>query len=73
MWMLQLSLESILLSTLFQQKAFGSLEKDYGQSIRFALKRDFMVEQKLSIQLFENYSLAPFEVITPVLYDPFLL
>ncbi|WP_290858882.1 hypothetical protein [Flavobacterium sp.] len=70
--MLQLSLESILFSTLFQQKALGSLEKDYGQSIRFAIKRDLMVEQKLSIQLFESYSLAPFEVITPVLYDPFL-
>jgi len=73
MWMLQPSLESIPLSTFFQQKASGSIEEDCWQLFRFALKRDFMVEQKLSIQLFENYSLAPFEVITPAIYDPFLL
>ena len=73
MWMLQLSLESILLSTLFQQKALGSLEKDYRQSIRFAIKRDLMVEQKLSIQLFENSPLFSFEVIPPAINAPFLL
>jgi len=73
MWMLQLSLESILLSTLFQQKAFGSLEEDYGQSIRFVLKRDFMVEQKLSTPLFENCPLFSFDVITPAINDYFYL
>jgi hypothetical protein len=73
MWMLQLSLESILLSTLFQQKAIGSVKGDYGQTICLDLKRDLKVEQKLSNQLFENYFHAPFEIITPVIYDPILL
>lgn len=73
MCMLQPSLESILLLTLFQQKAFGSLEKDCWQSIRFAIKRDSTVKQKLSIQFFENYFLSPFDVITPAINDPFYL
>jgi len=73
MWMLQPSLESIPLSTFFQQKASGSIEEDCWQPFRFVLKRDFMVEQKLSTPLFENCPLFSFDVITPAINDYFYL